>query len=69
MMNRILIITIFILIQTFKTESNPIDSSFINNWPVSDWRKDVTIEKERKACLEICNECFSFVIIFYFNCL
>ena len=65
-MKNFLNLIIFIVLtvnQTFKTESNPIDSSFVNYNPISDWRKHITIITELRACFEICIECFNTVNI------
>jgi len=57
---KITIISIFILNQTIKTESNPIDTSLLQyENSKSDWYKQANIEKEINACYEICNECFT----------
>ena len=57
---KIAIISIFILNQMIKTESNPIDTSLVEyENPISEWRKHVTIEDEINACYEICDQCFT----------
>ena len=57
---KIAIISIFILNQMIKTESNPIDTSLLEyENPLSEWLKQANIEKEINACYEICNKCFT----------
>ena len=67
-----LIILIFALNQNFKTEGKSIVPNSMEIVPslmeykeISDLRKQKTISEEKRACLDICSECFDDVIFFH----
>ncbi len=67
--HKLIIVIIFILNQIYKTiQVNDIVPPMLQYKSISDLRQQISIVKERRTCIEICNECFNDVILTLIKC-